>query len=78
MKKKIIEPVSPSSMDIILTYVCPTCNTPVSTVAPVYPIRITCPECKEAYPIIPADALSIQYLRLMFANGGAIINADFA
>ncbi len=77
MKRKIIEPVTPSSMELVLTYECPTCQTPITMVAPVHAVKMRCPRCQLEYPVIPADAMTIQYLRLMFANGKAVIHPDY-
>ncbi len=78
MKRKIIEPVAPSGMDIILTYRCPECYTQIAAAAPISPVKVRCQECGTEFPIIPADVTTLQYLKLMFANGAAIINPDFS
>ncbi len=77
MKRKIIEPVTPVAMDIVLTYECPSCNVPVTMIAPVFAAKIRCQHCGLEFPLIPADATTIQYLRLMFANGKAVIHPDY-
>ncbi len=77
MKRQIIEPVAPSGLDIILTYACPSCHTPLPVAAPIHPIKIKCAMCSLEFPILPADPTTLQYLRLILADGAAIINADF-
>ncbi len=77
MKRKIITPVAPSGMEIVLNYPCPNCTARVPVIAPINPIKIRCPHCKTEYPVIPADPTSLQYLSLMFANGSALVHPDF-
>ncbi len=77
MKRKILSPVAPSGMEIVLNYPCPSCNELVPVLAPIRPTKVKCPHCKVEYPVIPADPTSLQYLSLIFANGSAIINPDF-
>ncbi len=79
MKRKIIEPVAPTNMEIILTYVCPDCYTQTPVVAPIHPAKIRCsnPQCKLEFPILPVDPTTLQYLKLIFADGAAMVNPDF-
>ncbi len=77
MRKKIIQPVAPTGMDIVLNYKCPECAQSIPALAPTTPVKLRCPHCKTEYPIIPADPMTLQYLSLIYANGGALVNADF-
>ncbi len=77
MRKKIVQPVAPTSMQIVLNYVCPECEEDIPTIAPTTPVKMLCPLCNTEYPIIPADAMTLKYLTLMYANGAALVNADF-
>ena len=36
-----------------------------------------CDACGKAFPIVPVDAKSVQYVRLMLANGKAAVDPDF-
>lgn len=78
MKRKIIEPVAPKGMDIVLMYPCPNCQKELAVNAPIRPVKLTCPFCSVEFPILPADPTSMAYIKLIFANGAAIINPDFA
>ncbi len=77
MRKKVIQPVAPTGMEIVLNYVCPECEQSIPTIAPTTPVELRCPLCNTKYPIIPADPMTLQYLSLMYANGAALVNADF-
>ncbi len=77
MRKKIIQPVAPTGMEIVLSYTCPECKENIPTIAPTSPVKLRCPLCSTEYPIIPADTMILQYLSLMYANGAAIVNPDF-
>lgn len=77
MKKKIYPPVPPTRMEIILIYNCPNCKAPVPVLAPTSPIKVICNNCSTEYPVLPADAKTIQYINLMLANGSALVNPNF-
>ncbi len=79
MKRKILEPVAPSSMDIILTYECPECFSQIPVVAPINPVKVRCTnnQCKLEFPVLPVDPTTLQYLKLIFADGAAIVNPSY-
>ncbi len=77
MKEKPIDPVKPVGMDIILYYPCPFCKNKVPIIAPVQPSLGYCDRCHREFPLVPADEKSINFLKLIFDDGRAIIDSTF-
>ena len=74
---KPLTPVKPTGIEILLFYVCPFCETQVPLVGPTQPTMAQCDSCGGQFPIVPADSRSIQYIKIMLAQGRAGIDPDF-
>jgi hypothetical protein len=75
--KKPTQPVKPSGMEILLFYPCPNCERQVPLIGPTQPSMAQCDACRAQFPIVPADERTIQFIKLMLANGRAGIDPDF-
>lgn len=64
-------------MELVFFYPCPFCQRELPLVAPSQPGIITCDVCRQNFPIIPVDEHSIQYVKLMLADGRAAVDPDF-
>jgi hypothetical protein len=38
---------------------------------------VACDVCRQSFPIVPVDEYSIQFIKLMLANGQAAIDPDY-
>ncbi|EGJ51598.1 hypothetical protein [Desulfocurvibacter africanus] len=72
-----LNPVMPVNMEIIFLYPCPYCGREVPLISPTSPAMAQCDVCRKTFPIVPVDARTIQYLKLVTANGQASIDPDF-
>ena len=70
-------PVHPEGMEILFFYPCPHCGRHVPQVNPVTPQLANCDACGQSFPIVPIDARSLHYVRIMLANGRAAVDPDF-
>ncbi|QJT07874.1 hypothetical protein [Oceanidesulfovibrio marinus] len=79
MKKndKPLTPVKPSSMELVFFYPCPFCQRQVPLIGPTQPTMAQCDACKGHFPIVPVDDKSIQFVKIMLANGRAGVDPDF-
>ncbi len=77
MSKRPIEPVRPVGMELVFFYRCPACQREIPLVAPPQPTMITCDVCRQKFPIVPVDESTVQYVKLMLADGPAAIDPDF-
>ena len=77
MAKRPVAPVKPSGMELVFIYGCPYCNREQPLAAPLHPTMITCDFCRQQFPIVPVDDFSVQFVKLMLANGLAAIDPDF-
>lgn len=77
MRQKPIEPVAPEGMEIVFFYPCPHCGRHVPLTSPTEARLVTCDSCRFAFPIIPVDEHSIQYMRIILAGGQAAGDPDF-
>ncbi len=77
MKDKFIQPAKPLAMEIVFFYACPHCQHEMPLVAPLQPSMITCEVCHMRYPIVPIDEASVQFVKVMLANGCAAVDADY-
>lgn len=75
--QKPLMPVKPTGVEMVYFYECPLCNRQVPLVSPTQPSMAQCDSCKAHFPIVPVDARTIQYLKIMLANGKAAIDPDF-
>ena len=77
MNSRPVQPVAPSGMAILFTYVCPHCGQQNYIPEPVQPESCRCGRCAQPFPIIPVDRRTLHYLRIMFDNGRAAADIDF-
>ena len=38
---------------------------------------MTCDVCRQKFPIVPVDASTVQFIKLMLADGPAAVDPDF-
>ena len=70
-------PVAPEGMELVFFYPCPACGRHVPRVNPVEVSMAVCDNCGKSFPIIPVDEYTLQYIRIMLANGAAAGDLDF-
>ncbi len=76
-KNKPLMPVKPTGIEMIYLYVCPFCERQVPVISPTRPSMAQCEACKGHFPIVPVDERTVQYVKIMLANGKAGIDPDF-
>ncbi len=64
-------------MELVFFYTCPYCQRELPLVAPPQPTMITCDVCRQAFPIVPIDEHTVQFVKLMLADGPAAVDPDF-
>ncbi len=72
-----VNPVAPSSLELIFFYTCPFCRREIPLVSPPQASLVTCDACRQKFPIVPVDQRSVHFIKLMLANGNAAIDPDF-
>ena len=72
-----VQPVSPSGMELIFLYRCPHCGRKTALIAPTQPAMVPCDACRTPFPVMPVDEKTVQYVRVMMANGKAAVDPDF-
>ena len=77
MSQRPVKPVQPHGMEFLFFYRCPHCAHQVALISPLQPAIAQCDACGKTFPVVPVDVRSIQYVRLMFANGKAAADSDF-
>ena len=77
MPSPTAQPVAPTGMTMLFSYVCPFCGQANHVPAPFSPGMLRCNNCRKAYPIIPVDERTIRYVHLMLDNGRAAADPDF-
>ncbi len=77
MNKKKLAPVKPEGMEIVFYYPCPYCGRKVPLAAPLQPCMTKCDSCRRQFPVAPADAKGIKFIKLILDQGRAAIDPDF-
>lgn len=72
-----VNPVAPTGLELLFFYACPYCGRKVALLSPTQPALAECDACGKPFPILPVDAHSVHYVKLMLANGRAAVDADF-
>ncbi len=72
-----VNPVAPCGLELLFFYACPFCGRKVALLSPTQPALAECDACGKPFPILPVDARSVHYIKLMLANGRAAVDADF-
>ena len=78
MSQRPVQPVSPSGMEVLFIYECPSCGRQVGLLSPTQPAMAHCDVCGVPFPIVPVDERGVQYIKLMLNNGRAAVDPDFA
>ena len=71
------EPVKPIGMELVFFYPCPFCHRELPQVAQVQAAMLTCDVCRQKFPIVPIDESTVQFIKLMLADGPAAIDPDY-
>lgn len=77
MSRRPVAPVKPISVELVFFYACPYCQRELPMVAPSQPTMVTCDMCRQSFPIVPIDEYSVQFVKLMLADGQAAIDPDY-
>jgi hypothetical protein len=77
MSRRPVAPAKPVSVELVFFYVCPYCQRELPLVSPPQPAMIACDVCQQSFPIVPVDEYSVQFVKLMLANGQAAIDPDY-
>ena len=77
MSRRPVAPVKPLSVELVFFYACPYCQRELPLVSPPQPTMITCDVCRQSFPIVPVDEYSVQFVKLMLADGQAAIDPDY-
>lgn len=72
-----VQPVPPTGMELIFFYKCPRCGRNLALIAPTQPTMVQCESCRQPFPLVPVDARTVQYIKLMMAGGRAAADPDF-
>ncbi|CAM2061190.1 conserved hypothetical protein [Desulfovibrionales bacterium] len=75
--KKTHAPVKPVDLELFFVYQCPFCGCLVSLAGSTHSTLAQCDVCKDQFSIVPADDRSIQFIKIMLANGKAGIDPNF-
>ncbi|WP_027369744.1 hypothetical protein [Desulfovermiculus halophilus] len=77
MDKRLMLPVKPEGMEIVYYYSCPSCGRKVPLLAPLKPAMAACDQCSTQFPVVPADARSVEFVKTMLNQGRAGIDPDY-
>lgn len=72
-----VKPVAPSGLELIFIYVCPHCGQKNALIAPLNPSSVKCENCQQTFPVLPVNARSIEYIKLMLGNGYSAVDLDY-
>ncbi|MEG1609672.1 MAG: hypothetical protein RR014_03675 [Bilophila sp.] len=75
--KRPVQPVQPCGMELIFFYRCPSCGRKITTLSPTQPAMAPCEACGTPFPIVPVDERTIQFIKIMLAEGRAAVDPDF-
>jgi hypothetical protein len=76
-EKRVLQPVKPVGMELVFYYPCPFCSRRVPLPAPQQPSMARCDSCQGQFPVVPADAKGVQFIKLILDQGRAGIDPDF-
>lgn len=74
---RIVKPVAPTDVELVFFYICPHCGQKNALIAPLSPSSVKCENCQQNFPVLPVNAKSIQYIKLMLGNGSAAVDLDY-
>lgn len=72
-----LKPVAPSGLELIFIYVCPHCGQKNALISPLSPSSVKCENCRQLFPVLPVNARSIEYIKLMLGNGYSAVDLDY-
>lgn len=67
----------PFGMELSFFYTCPNCGRRTALAAPTQPALAQCESCGIPFPIVPVDAQTVQFIKIMLADGRAAVDPDF-
>lgn len=73
----VADPVKPEGLAMLFVYVCPYCQNEVVFVAPTRPMNVTCGACRNAFPIVPVDERTVQYVMTILGDGKAAVDPSY-
>ncbi len=76
-KRKPVTPVRPTGLELVFMYACPFCQRQAPLVSPTKPAMAQCEACQGHFPIVPVDERTVQFIKIVLANGKAGIDPDF-
>jgi hypothetical protein len=74
---KPVIPVKPSGIELIFMYICPYCGHDIPVLAPRKTTMARCHVCALTFPVVAVEEKTIDFIKLILANGTAAIDADF-
>lgn len=78
LRKRPVQPVAPSGMELLFFYRCPHCGRKTALLAPLQPAMAQCDACGQHFPLIPVDEHTVRFLKTMLSDGRAASDPDFA
>ena len=72
-----LTPVKPAGMELVYYYPCPGCNRSIPLIAPTQPGQAQCDYCRTQFPVVPADAKTVAFLKAAMDQGRAGIDPSF-
>ena len=75
--RKPLTPVKPDGMELLFAYSCPVCKRQIQVLNPIQASMARCDACGNHFPIVPVDAHTIRYMKIILAGGRAAIDPDF-
>ena len=75
--KRLLMPVKPEGLEIVLYYPCPSCGRKIPLLAPLQAAMAACDQCSAQFPVVPADTRSVEFIKTMLNQGKAAIDPDF-
>ncbi|MBG0775882.1 MAG: hypothetical protein H0S85_05535 [Desulfovibrionaceae bacterium] len=74
---KPVTPVKPTGMEMVFLYPCPYCARQVPLLGPTQPDMAQCDACGKRFPVVPVDAKTLRFVKIMLAGGKAGVDPDF-
>ncbi len=75
---KSVQPVAPEGMELIFFYQCPECGRKNPFIAPTQPAMARCDACGTSFPLVPVDAHTVRFVKIILEGGRAAVDPDFS
>lgn len=72
-----VQSVLPVGVELLFFYPCPKCGAKIPFVAPTQPSMTHCGECGHIFSLVPVDAHTVQYVKLILAGGKAAADPKY-